>query len=104
MKTSFLALLVVNGMLLFGCNNTTSDNGDTDLFAVFDKQIDVFGVKLYATPATGTDKMLHAAAVMAEYLDNDEDGIPDNQNVVDMLVERNATLIMFRDEDEQDEL
>ena len=104
MKASFWALLLVTGILLLGCNNTTSDNGDTDLFAVFDKRIDVFGVKIYATPATGTEKVLHAASVMAEYLDNDEDGIPDNQNVVDMLVERKATLIMFRDEDEQDEL
>jgi len=104
LKTSFLLIFGVSWILLPCCNSTTSDNVDTDPFAVFDKQVDVFGIKIYATPTTGDDKVLHAAAVMAEYLDNDEDGVPDNQEVIDKLVSRNATLVMFKTEQERDEL
>jgi hypothetical protein len=44
--------------------------------------------------------MLHAANMLAEYLDNDEDGIPDNQLVVDVLVKHKTSLIMAKDEDD----
>jgi hypothetical protein len=56
---------------------------------------------IYGTPNTGMEKVKHAATVMAEYLDNNEDGIVDNPKVVEVLSQRKATLIMFRDEDEQ---
>jgi len=42
--------------------------------------------------------MLHAANIMAEYLDNNDDGVADNQQVVARLQQQNATLIMARDE------
>jgi hypothetical protein len=92
--------------LCYGCGSP-SDQGATnppDAFTVFNKAVDVFGVKIYGTAATGDDKVLHAASVMAEYLDNDEDGVPDNQEVVDMMVSRNATLVMFKDETEEEKL
>lgn len=66
----------------------------------FTKQIDVFGIQIYATNNVADDKMLHAANLLAEYLDNDEDGIPDNQPVVDAMVKHNTSLIMSKDEDE----
>ncbi len=66
----------------------------------FGKRVNVFGVDVVATATTPDDKVLHAAAVMAEYLDNDEDGSPDNQRVVDKMVEQNALLVMFADFDE----
>ena len=53
-----------------------------------------------ATAATPDAKILHAARVLAEYLDGDEDGVPDNQAVVHELVARGATLVMARDEAE----
>jgi hypothetical protein len=64
------------------------------------KQIDVFGVHVYATDNVADEKMLHAANMMAEYLDNDEDGVPDNQLVVDAMVSENTMLLMGKDEDE----
>ena len=54
----------------------------------------VFGVQIRATASTASEKVLHAANVMAQYLDNNEDGLPDNPLVVDKLVEAGATLIM----------
>ena len=64
------------------------------------KSVRVFGVMVRATAATPDAKILHAARVLAEYLDSNEDGVPDNQAVVHELVARGATLVMARDEAE----
>ncbi|MCZ0953090.1 MAG: hypothetical protein OXQ89_14305 [Rhodospirillaceae bacterium] len=72
--------------------------------AFFPKQIDVFGVSVRGTAGTPDDKMLHAANVMAEYLDNDADGVPDNALVVQAMRANNATLIMTIDFAELDDV
>ena len=61
----------------------------------------MFGLELYATENVPDEKLLHAAAVMAEYLDNNEDGIPDNQAIVNVMIEEQAALVMLRDEREE---
>lgn len=66
----------------------------------FSKYINVFGVHVFATKRTPDSKILHAAAVLAEYLDNDEDGKPDNLRVVDALSSRDAYLEIFANERE----
>jgi len=68
------------------------------------KQIEVFGIHVYATDNVANEKMLHAANVLAKYLDNDEDGVPDNQLVVDVLVKNKSSLIMGKDEAEMNAL
>ena len=73
---------------------------DPLLAEFFAKRVDVFGVPIVASEATPDSKVLHAAHVMAQYLDNDEDGVPDNQRVVDTMIEQDALLIMFADFDE----
>ena len=40
-------------------------------------------------------KLIHAATVMAEYLDNDEDGEVDDPAVLKAMKDRNAMLVMF---------
>ena len=99
-----LLLLALVG-LLGGCTDSksgTDDTGSTDpgeptadltIGAVpdgkysefgeyFDKYVSVFGVNIFATAATPDDKVLHAAHVLAQYLDNDEDGSPDSLEVI----------------------
>ncbi|MFT4668030.1 MAG: hypothetical protein ACI8YQ_003619 [Polaribacter sp.] len=39
---------------------------------------------------------------MAQYLDNDEDGTPDNQAVVDKMVSNNAFMVMWKNENDLD--
>jgi len=68
--------------------------------AHFAKQVKVFGLLVVATNNVADDKLIHAANMMAEYLDNDEDGVPDNPKVLDALVSKNTMLVMGKDEDE----
>lgn len=74
--------------------------GEAENTVAFTKQVDVFGIHIYAMNTTGDDKILHAANILAEYLDNDEDGIPDDQTVVDVMVERNVNIVMTKDYEE----
>lgn len=62
---------------------------------VFTKYIDVFGVKIFATQSVSDQDVKHCAAVMAEYLDNDENGTIDNSLVVNEMVANNASMVMF---------
>ena len=81
----------------------TFELGDVDdetLGAFFSKSVDVFGVTIVASESTPDAKVLHAAHVMAQYLDNDEDGVVDDAAVVGSLVAEKATLVMFATERE----
>ncbi len=60
----------------------------------FSKHLDIWGTKIIATPETPDEKVLHAAIILAEYLDNDEDGIPDDHHVVSALAENKSMITM----------
>ncbi len=70
----------------------------------FTQHIDVFGVHLFGTSGTPPGKLRHAAIIMAEYLDNDEDGKPDNPEVLATMLKRNAFLVMAENELAMDRL
>ena len=59
------------------------------------KNIKVFDLNIFGSATTSDLKIIHAAKIMAQYLDNDEDGIVDNKLVHEMLISRNATLLML---------
>ena len=65
---------------------------------VFSRKVEVFEIPIYATRDTPDKKLLHAANVLAQYLDNDADGIPDNRRVLKALKERNGAMVMFATE------
>ena len=62
---------------------------------VFNRRIDVFGLAVYATAKVPERKLLHAAGVLAQYLDNDADGKPDNRHVIVALREARGIVFMF---------
>ena len=76
---------------------------DKNYFKYFCKTTEIFGIKIYATNKVDNEKMLHAASILAEYLDNDEDGQVDNQKVVDKLIEKNVWLLLVKNERDQDD-
>ncbi|MGE4594652.1 MAG: hypothetical protein AAEF23_03930 [Gammaproteobacteria bacterium] len=70
-------------------------------WGVYTKQVDVFGITIIATDSVADEKLLHAANVMAAYLDNNQDGKADDIRVIDAMVSRHAYLFMSGGEFEQ---
>ncbi len=92
-----LAVPVFSTPVSSGPPEITALDGDAPaaFAATFDRQVNVFGVRLYATPAVPAKKLLHAANVMAQYLDNDADGAVDNRQVLRKLIAARAAMVMF---------
>jgi len=119
---NFLTLAIVS-LLLFSCGNRKSnEQGKADFFIgpdnyfrielnsnpphpafeQFRKIVDVFGVKIYAMADVGDVKLLHAANVLAQWLDNDEDGNVDDPKILDQMVENKAFVVMVKTGDHPD--
>ncbi len=67
-------------------------------FTATNRKVDVFGIPVYAYAEVEDVKLLHAANIMAQYLDNDEDGQVDNATVLTNLTANNAALFMWKTE------
>jgi len=80
-------------------NFTITAHSDSGLTKA-NRKVVVFGIDIYAAAQVEDAKLLHAANVMAQYLDNDEDGTPDNQAVVDRMVSEKAYLTMWNSEND----
>ena len=126
MKRAYLIVSLMVGIVTFSCISCSSDdnnittttpttptgiNPGTDPnftivvntdpgFTNFNRKVVVFGIDIYAVAGVEDAKLLHAANVMAQYLDNDEDGVVDNQLVVDKMVENKAYLVMWATEND----
>lgn len=94
------ALTACGGSNSTSNTNSSSGSAKNPLAQYFPKSTSVFGTLIVGTATTSDESMLHAANVMAEYLDNNEDGIADNPAVVDQLKSKGATLLMAATEDE----
>ncbi len=68
------------------------------------KSVDVFGVTILAAADVPDNKLTHAAHVMAQYLDNDADGVPDNSALVSTMVSNKATLVMVNNASDVDRI
>jgi hypothetical protein len=76
---------------------------ESEFAPFFSKHVDVFGLNVFATDGVPDQDLLHAAAVLAQYLDNDEDGVPDDLAILDALQSGwggPASLVMFATESE----
>ncbi len=100
----FLIIIFYN----FGCGPKTifsikkNYNPPHAAFGQFSNFVDVFGVKIYAMADVGDTKLLHAANILAQYLDNDEDGKADNQKVLDAMLSNKAFVVMVKTGDSPD--
>lgn len=68
--------------------------------AGFAKFTSIFDVPVVATPGVSDRTILHVRSVLADYLDNDEDGVADNSRVVFALQKSNAVAAVFGTFDE----
>ena len=78
-------------------NFTIVANSDTG-FSNFNRKVVVFGIDIYAVATVEDAKLLHAVNIMAQYLDNDDDGTVDNQLVLNKMLENKAFLVMWKNE------
>lgn len=82
-------------------NFTIVANND-GVLSSYNRKVVVFGIDIYAVPAVEDAKLLHAANILAQYLDNDENDIIDNQLVLDKMLENNAFIVMWKTESDLD--
>ncbi len=68
-------------------------------FDIFAKKVDVFGVSIYATQYVSDTVLTHVAGVLAQYLDNNEDGLADEPQVVARLKKDRAAMVLFKKPD-----
>ncbi|MCV6626720.1 MAG: hypothetical protein OIF38_11525 [Cellvibrionaceae bacterium] len=91
-KISLTSVLVL--LALTACSASAFFGGEIKL----SKKVDVFGVAVLAAEEVPDQKLLHAAKVLAQYLDNNEDGLPDNLDLVQIMSKNNAVLVMVMDD------
>ena len=96
-----LCVLVTFPLLISAQQNTVCFTVDpnpnsTTAFSGFTKYVDVLGCfSVYAESSIPDAKVLHAAAVAAELLDNNEDGIIDDPLIEAQLINENALMPIF---------
>ncbi|QMU65774.1 MAG: hypothetical protein GKR88_16840 [Flavobacteriaceae bacterium] len=89
-----------------GGNNGTINPGNDPNFTIvansdigftnFNRKVMVFDIPIYAVSAVEDTKLLHAANIMAQYLDNNEDGTVDNTTVHNTMKANKAFLFMWK--------
>jgi hypothetical protein len=100
MKLSSILIAILSCVNLNAQNNVcfeiidNPDSGDPAL-GIFEKYVDVYGCAIYAESGVTDDRVLHVAAVWAELIDNNEDGIVDDPQLLEALVEADALMPVF---------
>ena len=77
-------------------NIVANPNSSDPALGVFTKYVDVFGCGIYAESSVSDEKVLHAAAVWAELIDNNEDGIVDDPALLAELQSKQALMPIFQ--------
>jgi hypothetical protein len=108
MKFSRFPLLALALLLFLGGGSLPAENPHHLKF-VFQsapyQYINVFGVHCAATNTVPRAKFRHMASVLAQYLDNDEDGVVDDPNIIAALTDPTrppCLMALFKSEQEMD--
>jgi len=118
LKITFLLFLGISSTTAISCGgdddsiSTVVNPGNDPIFTIvsnsdkglesFNKKVLVFDIPIYAVSKVDDEKLLHAANVMAQYLDNNEDGTVDDQKVIDAMLSNEAFVVMWKKESDLD--
>ena len=83
---------------------TIKSISDTSISNIFSKELEIFGLKIFATNGTSDEDIIHAGKIYAEYLDNNKDGTVDDALVLEKMIASKAVLGMTKDQNETDSL
>ena len=103
-KQSHFIFLILFPLILFSQNEVcfeieVNPNPNHPAFSIFSKYVNVLGIiHIYAESNISDEKVLHVAAVAAELLDNDENGIVDDPLIEASLIELNTIMPVFQSE------
>ena len=107
----FIIVLLISAISCKGDINDISSGNDPNFtiishsdqgFSSTNRKVNVFGIDIYAVPEVNDAKLLHAANVLAQYLDNNEDGNVDNTIIHNMMIENKAFIIMWKNDNDLD--
>lgn len=73
-----------------------------NIFKDFNRKIVVFDIPIYAFKSVEDSKLIHTANVLAQYLDNDEDGTVDNTTIHEQLKTNKSIIYLWKTTDERD--
>jgi hypothetical protein len=73
-----------------------------NLFKDFNRKIIVFDIPIFAFKSVEDSKLIHIANVLAQYLDNDEDGVVDNLTVHAQLKTAKSFIYLWKTTAEKD--
>ena len=108
---SFIVIIIL--ITIISCKNDSNNSesvipgndpnftiiAHTDIgFTATNRKVVVFGIPIYAYYDVEDSKLLHAANIMAQYLDNDENGVVDNSLLLTTLLNNDASLFMWKSE------
>ena len=105
-KYIIFSFLIINlfSFSILGQNNVCFEvepnpNPNDDALGLFDKYVNVLNcIEIYAVSSVSDEKVLHAASVAAELLDNDEDGFVDDPIIESSLSTTLAVMPIFNSE------
>lgn len=84
-------------------NFTIVENNDSRAKKA-NRKVIVFGIPIYALEAVSDTKLLHAANILAQFLDNDEDGIVDNPLIVETIIAQQSGLFLWYKESDANKI
>ena len=97
-------LLLLFPLFLYAQNEVCFDiesnpNPNSSAFSCFSKYVNVLDCfEIYAESSVSDEKVLHVAAIVAELLDNNEDGIVDDVLLMNKLEDREALIPILSSE------
>jgi len=91
-----IGIIIAQNEVCFDIEPNTNFNPGFNYFTKYINVLDCF--EIYAEENISDDKVLHVAAVTAELLDNNEDGIVDDPLLKEELANRQALIPIFRNE------